>query len=320
MQLILVSNRLGQAKSLVLSPRQLAFGAVGAALIALFAATAITLFALHGLARSDGTAVRDLLASSLAGQSGSPASPLGAKLDSVAKRIGHLQAETTVLALEGESLAASAGIKASQFRLESRPAEGGPAPLDTSGWLSMDDIERVLDGLTAQIRNHADYLDVLKSRVLDRAARGRLLPTMLPIPNARLGSGFGVRTDPFTGALAMHEGLDLEAEVGTPIMAAGGGIVIFAGFQSDFGNVIEIDHGNGIVTRYAHCSRLDVKAGDLVARGQIIGAVGDTGRATGPHLHFEIRYHNVAQNPIRFIQSDLQRVAKLAHPRAVTPN
>jgi murein DD-endopeptidase MepM/ murein hydrolase activator NlpD len=103
--------------------------------------------------------------------------------------------------------------------------------------------------------------------------------------------------------LAMHEGLDFPVDVGTPIFAAAGGVVIYSGIHPQYGNLIEIDHGNDFTTRYAHCSRLLVKEGEVVQRGAKVAESGATGRATGPHLHFEVRYRGVSQNPIRFLQA-----------------
>ncbi len=319
MQLILISNRLQMTRSVVLSRRQLALGAVSAALFVLIAATALTFFALPRIAGSSAVSVRDLLLASSAGQPHSPMTLLSTKLDTMATKIGHMQAQTTILDLQSAALAARAGIKPHEFRMETLPGQGGPVPAASSGMLSVDEVEHVLDRLAMQITNHADTLDVLESRVLDYTGQEQLLPRVLPVRNPQIGSGFGMRTDPFTGLQAMHEGLDLVAEVGTPVMAAGGGIVIFSGFHHEFGNLVVIDHGNGIITRYGHCSRLDVKEGDVVLRGQVIAAVGETGRATGPHLHFEVRYKGVAQNPSKFLHADLRHLRKLAGSRDSSP-
>jgi len=143
---------------------------------------------------------------------------------------------------------------------------------------------------------------VLESRLLDKRVRDRLLPTSLPVKEAELGSSFGVRNDPIAGLRAMHEGIDFNAEVGTPVLAAADGVVLAAAFHPEFGNVIDIDHGEGLLSRYAHLSRMDVKAGALLKRGELIGAVGTTGRSTGPHLHFEVRQQGVAQNPALFLK------------------
>jgi murein DD-endopeptidase MepM/ murein hydrolase activator NlpD len=127
------------------------------------------------------------------------------------------------------------------------------------------------------------------------------IPTQLPIPGARIGSPFGWRTDPFNGHRALHTGLDFEAGIGTPIMAAAGGVVVTAETHPEYGNMVEIDHGNGLITRYGHASKLLVKKGDLVRRGQVVALVGSTGRSTGPHLHFEVLVQGVQQDPQKFL-------------------
>ncbi|MDQ2736377.1 MAG: M23 family metallopeptidase, partial [Pseudomonadota bacterium] len=127
------------------------------------------------------------------------------------------------------------------------------------------------------------------------------MPTRLPIEGATLTSTFGNRVDPFTRTSAFHAGLDFAAGIGTPIDAAAGGTVAYAGHRSDFGEVVEIDHGNGLMTRYAHASRLLVKTGDIVTPGQAIAMVGSTGRSTGPHLHFEVLRNGEHVDPKRYL-------------------
>jgi murein DD-endopeptidase MepM/ murein hydrolase activator NlpD len=116
-----------------------------------------------------------------------------------------------------------------------------------------------------------------------------------------IGSGYGMRADPFTGALAMHAGLDFAAPPGTPIYAAAGGVVLSAEYQAHFGNTVTLDHGSGLSTLYAHASRMHVKPGDIVKKGQRIADVGTTGRSTGPHLHFEVHVNGRPQNPARVL-------------------
>jgi murein DD-endopeptidase MepM/ murein hydrolase activator NlpD len=123
------------------------------------------------------------------------------------------------------------------------------------------------------------------------------LPSRMPIEGAELGSSFGNRDDPLTGRRAFHSGLDFAAGHGTEIHAAAGGTVTFAGFMPEYGWVVEIEHGNGLTTRYAHASRLLVKAGTIVAPSELIAAVGSSGRSTGPHLHFEVLRHGEATDP-----------------------
>ncbi len=144
-------------------------------------------------------------------------------------------------------------------------------------------------------------LGVLESQLFEQAVKKKLIPTMMPVSAPFNASGFGRRVDPFTGQWAMHEGIDFLADPGSPIVAAAGGVVVFAGFHPQYGYVIDIDHGNDLVTRYAHCSKLLVKEGDVVARGRKIAESGSTGRSTGPHLHFEVRFRGAAQNPAKFL-------------------
>ena len=132
------------------------------------------------------------------------------------------------------------------------------------------------------------------------------MPTVKPVDVEWNASSFGWRIDPITGQQALHEGIDFIADVGTPVFAAAGGVVVFAEFHSQYGNMVEIDHGNDFITRYAHASKLLVKVGEVVRRGRKIAEVGSTGRSTGPHLHFEVRYKGIAQNPARFLQASVR--------------
>jgi murein DD-endopeptidase MepM/ murein hydrolase activator NlpD len=128
-----------------------------------------------------------------------------------------------------------------------------------------------------------------------------MLPTIQPVNVTYSASGFGWRFDPFTGKSAFHEGIDFPAPTGTPIIAAAGGVVTAAEYHPQFGNMIEIDHGNEIVTRYAHASKLLVNVGDIVQRGQHVADIGSTGRSTGPHLHFEVLVRGMRQDPHKFL-------------------
>ena len=128
-----------------------------------------------------------------------------------------------------------------------------------------------------------------------------MVPTQQPVAVGILGSVFGWRIDPFTGVSALHTGLDFQAEKGTPILAAAGGVVVVDEFHPAYGNMIEIDHGNNLVTRYAHASKTFVKKGDLIKRGRIIAEVGSTGRSTGAHLHFEVLVQGIPQDPQKFL-------------------
>jgi murein DD-endopeptidase MepM/ murein hydrolase activator NlpD len=171
-------------------------------------------------------------------------------------------------------------------------------------------MQRALDDLARQIEVRSQTLSGLESQLFDERIRKHLLPSASPVATDARGSGFGLRLDPFTGQTAMHEGIDFIAEAGTPILAAAAGIVRTAERHPQYGNMVEIDHGNDLITRYAHASELFVQPGEFVKRGQRVAAVGTTGRSTGPHLHFEVRIGGVAQNPGRFLDRGLQQLAQ----------
>ena len=141
----------------------------------------------------------------------------------------------------------------------------------------------------------------LEDRLMDRRIRQILLPSALPIQAKGIGSPFGRRVDPIAGVGAMHEGIDFVADVGTPVAASAGGVVKEAVHHPEYGNLIELDHGNGFSTRYAHLSKILVRPGQMINRGQEIALSGNTGRSTGPHLHFEVRYQGAAQNPAKYL-------------------
>ena len=168
--------------------------------------------------------------------------------------------------------------------------------------LSLGDFSRQLDQLTRQLDDRGDSLGILESLFTLDGAKKKLLPTMVPVDGGWYSSNYGWRIDPFSGQRAFHEGIDFMAEQGTPVKAAAGGVVVYSEFHPQYGNMIEIDHGNELITRYAHNSTRLVKVGEVVLRGVQIGEVGKTGRATGTHLHFEVRQRGASQNPTQFLR------------------
>jgi murein DD-endopeptidase MepM/ murein hydrolase activator NlpD len=227
-------------------------------------------------------------------------------LNAMAVKLGELQAQLLRLDGLGERLARMAGLKPQELPppLEpgKAPGRGGPAPTLPHD-LSVDEFSSLLSQLSQEVEERSDQLTVLEALLVNSSANKKFLPTLSPIEEGWFSSNFGWRIDPFTGQKSFHEGIDFPSETGTPIVAAASGKVIFAEVHPQYGKMIEIDHGNGLVTRYAHASALLVKEGDLVVRGQQLARVGTTGRSTGPHLHFEVRLNGVPQNPVRFLQS-----------------
>jgi len=227
-------------------------------------------------------------------------------LNAMAVRLGELQARIMRLDGLGERLARIAGLKPqelSSLQMSEAPGVGGAqSPLPGKS-LSVTDFQDVLSKLARQVDERSDQLGVLEALLVQTSASRKFLPSLPPIVDGWFSSNFGYRIDPFTGMKSFHEGIDFPAEVGTTIVAAASGKVVYAGYHPEYGKMIEIDHGNGLLTRYAHTSQVFVHEGDLVVRGQRLASVGSTGRSTGPHLHFEVRLNGVPQNPARFLES-----------------
>jgi murein DD-endopeptidase MepM/ murein hydrolase activator NlpD len=224
-------------------------------------------------------------------------------LNAMAVKLGQMQAQLMRLDALGERLSTLAGLKPGEFRFTEPPGRGGAVSSIPPKDLSMAEFNRQLDQLSRQMENRSDSLGILESQLFDAKVKKKLMPTIPPVDAAYSASSYGWRIDPFNGMLAMHEGVDFPVDIGTPVFAAAGGVVIYSGPHPQYGFLVEIDHGNDFTTRYAHCSRVLVREGEVVQRGSKIAESGSTGRATGPHLHFEVRYRTVAQNPIRFLQA-----------------
>jgi murein DD-endopeptidase MepM/ murein hydrolase activator NlpD len=165
---------------------------------------------------------------------------------------------------------------------------------------SLEELQSLVAGLDEATDVNLDLFTYVESRLQESRLTALMVPSAPPV-NGPVGSGFGFRQDPINGRAALHTGLDFPAEVGTPILAAAGGIVVTREWHPEYGHVLEIDHGNGLVTRYAHCSSIDVTVGALVKRGQKVALVGTSGRSTGAHLHFEVLVGGVPQDPARFL-------------------
>lgn len=223
-------------------------------------------------------------------------------LNAMAVKVGEMQAQMMRLDALGERLARLAGLRAEEFQFERKPGQGGNVSRTPAQPLSVDEFATEIDRLARHMDERAERLAVMESLLTRERVRQHALPSAPPVPGGFFTSNFGWRIDPFTGLRAMHEGVDFMAPVGTPILAAAGGIVVYSDYHPGYGNMIEIDHGNGLISRYAHAERRFVREGDVVLRGQKIGEVGSTGRSTGPHLHFEVLNRGVPQNPTRYLQ------------------
>jgi murein DD-endopeptidase MepM/ murein hydrolase activator NlpD len=303
MHIIIVSSKLGGAKSLTLTNRHFIAGMMLTAVLVFSLTLGLFWITVRHASEFKFPLLDSLVKSAQEAQQRKTEEFLRENLNAMAVKLGEMQAQLMRLDALGERLSALAGLKPGEFRFTEVPGRGGAVSNIPSKDLSMAEFNRQLDQLSRQMENRTDSLGILESQLFDAKVKKKLMPTIPPVDAAYLASSFGWRIDPFNGMLAMHEGLDFPVDVGSPIFAAAGGVVIYAGPHPQYGYLVEIDHGNDFTTRYAHCSRLLVKEGEVVQRGAKIAESGSTGRATGPHLHFEVRYRGVAQNPIRFLQA-----------------
>lgn len=302
MNIILVSGRLAKARTISLGVPQFVVLGMGAFLAVILLAGLLHYLTLRFAADFRLPYFENMVLSAQQQQNEKDQSYLRENLNAMAIRLGQMQAQLLRLDTVGERLAKFAGFKPQDLMFDQPPGRGGAVSSLPSQDLSLGDFTRQLDLLTRQLDDRSDQLGILESLFTLDNAKKKLIPTMLPVEGGWYSSNFGWRIDPFSGQRAFHEGIDFMAEQGTPIVAAAGGVVVYSDFHPQYGNMIEIDHGNNLITRYAHASMRLVKAGDVVLRGAKIAEVGKTGRATGTHLHFEVRQRGAPQNPTQFLR------------------
>ena len=220
-------------------------------------------------------------------------------LDVMAKRLGEMQAKMHQLEALAERVSGLAGVNPGDIK--STLGSGGV--LVGSRSLTMQELQATLADLDKLTDQRVDLMTVMESRLFDQKIKKLMVPTQQPVAGSLLGSSFGWRIDPVNGRSALHTGLDFPSEQGTPIVAAAGGVVVAQEYHPAYGNMVEVDHGNDLITRYAHASKVLVKKGDVIKRGQKIAEVGSTGRSTGAHLHFEVLVQGVFQDPQKFLNA-----------------
>jgi murein DD-endopeptidase MepM/ murein hydrolase activator NlpD len=302
MNIIVVSERLARARTITLGLPQLALFGMGLLIAVVAAAAAMNYLILRAAADFNVPYLQTMLLSAQQEQHEKTQSYLRENLNAMAVKLGQMQAQLVRLDTLGERLAKLAGFKPQDLVFGELPGRGGAVSSLPSQDLSLGDFTRQLDSLTRQLDDRGDKLGILESLFTLDSAKKKLIPTMLPVEGGWYSSNYGWRIDPFTGQRAFHEGIDVMAEQGTTIRAAAGGVVVYSEFHPQYGNMIEIDHGNDLISRYAHASRRMVRVGEVVLRGAKIGEVGRTGRATGTHLHFEVRQRGAPVNPSQFLR------------------
>jgi murein DD-endopeptidase MepM/ murein hydrolase activator NlpD len=300
LQIILVDRRWARARTVTIRTQHVVAGAILLMLSMVILSTLFSLLTVRAATQLPLPFVSDVIALVTRDQVERKDQYVRDNVLAVTRKLGEVQAQVLRLDILGERVAKAAGIRPEEFRFRELPGRGGAL----GSPMSFNDLEAELQRLTRSVEQRADYLDVVEAELRSQQVRKALLPESQPVADGFIGSGFGWRTDPFTGEMTRHDGIDFAAPLGTPIHAAAGGVVVVAEHHPVWGNVVEIDHGKGLMTRYAHASRLTVGAGALVKRGQKIAEVGNTGRSTGPHLHFEVHNQGVAQNPSRFLFAD----------------
>lgn len=327
MQVIIVSSRLSRAISITLGVRHLVAGIGAVSLLLLALSGSLSYVTLRHAAELKVPFLNDIVVGAQELESRKTQDLVRDNLKAIATKVGQLQAQLLHLDTLGERLSSVAGIRpdevapaASQLSprsgekaaAQSSGGKGGPLIGAAQYRMSAEDLGHEVDRLIKRAEFQSDYLSVVESSLMEaRYVRNRL-PTVLPVNAAWNSSVYGWRTDPFTQQRALHEGVDFSAEIGTPIVAAAGGVVVSAEQHPEYGNLLEIDHGNGYSTRYAHISAFHVQTGQMVRRGQRVAEVGNTGRSTGAHLHFEVRYNGASVNPSRFLPRGGSSPAELA--------
>lgn len=230
-------------------------------------------------------------------------------------KLGDMQARMTRLDSLGQRVQHLAGVSPEAFNFNETPGRGG---YERAGDhravpdLSLRELRHDMDSLAVDIEHRVDYLSAVEAALMDRRTKLGQLSFTYPVSGGIHSSPYGLRADPFTGRAAFHEGLDLAAPEGTQILAVASGVVINAGQHEQYGNMIDISHGNEIVTRYAHAARLRVRLGDIVRQGQHIADLGSTGRSTGAHLHFEVLVGNLSHDPQPLLDGSSSKDVKLA--------
>jgi murein DD-endopeptidase MepM/ murein hydrolase activator NlpD len=221
------------------------------------------------------------------------------EINAVAARVGELQIQANRLNALGERLAKDGKFTDGEFNFDKLPGVGGDEAVED---VKSKDLLSDLSALQVQFDNSGRQLSVLEAMLFDQHLEMSRTPSTLP-GRGYITSTFGTRSDPFSGGRAHHKGIDFEANTGDPVFAAADGVVSFTGVKNGYGNVVEVDHGNGYTTLYGHNSAFTVRAGDLIRAGQQIAKAGSTGRSTGPHIHFEVHVNGTAVNPMPFLDS-----------------
>ncbi|HVK55853.1 MAG TPA: M23 family metallopeptidase [Burkholderiales bacterium] len=303
MNIILVSGNLDKSRIVTLSQPQIVMAVIALMLLMCVLGSVLYSVTMRYAVDVKNPYLQTLLSTLYQKEALKNQAQLRDSVNTLATKLGEMQARLMRLDAVGERLAKVAGVKLQDFNFAEIPGRGGAAPSSQLMHdMSLSELNRELDETTKWLNDRTDKLTIIDDALLVERLKKKAMPTVLPIAKGYFSSNFGSRIDPFNGRHTQHEGIDFVAPAGTAVQSAAGGAVVESVYHNDYGNMVEIDHGNGLITRYAHLSRRIVNAGDVVLKGQIIGELGSTGRSTGPHLHFEVRQHGAALNPKKFLE------------------
>lgn len=226
------------------------------------------------------------------------------EVNALAARLGHLQAQAVRINALGQRLVEVAKLDKAEFNFAEIPGQGGPqADVELQQEIDAPDFMKSLDQLAAQMDSREQQLRVLESFFMNRSLEAQIFPAGRPIQSGWTSSYFGMRTDPFTGMREYHKGIDFAGKEGSEIAAVASGLVTWSAERYGYGMMVEINHGNGYITRYAHNRANLVKVGDVVTKGQHIALMGSTGRSTGPHVHFEVLKNGRVVDPAKYVSA-----------------
>ena len=223
------------------------------------------------------------------------------KVDALTLTMGNMQARLLRLDALGQRLTEVAKLKNGEFNFTKSPALGGPVEPNVGESYVLPGLAENIERIESQITDVEQQLEVIDSLFVSRNIQKELFIAGRPITWGWMSSAFGYRTDPFTGKRAWHGGVDFAGKEDSDIIAVASGVITWSGDRYGYGNLIEINHGGGYTTRYAHCKALFAKVGDIVAKGQVLAAMGSTGRSTGPHVHYEVRKNGKGIDPKKYI-------------------
>lgn len=225
------------------------------------------------------------------------------EMDVLTKKLGQLQGHISRLDALGQKLVTMGKLQKGEFDFSKEPPVGGPETQDQYSRLDLPELQSSIDRLARQIEDRENQLTVLEQLILNHNLEVSALPAGRPIKSGWMSSGYGKRTSPFTGRRTLHSGIDFAGKYGSPVISVAQGVVTYSGRRGHYGILVEIDHGNGYVTRYGHNSKAVVEVGDVVKPGQTIARMGSTGRSTGPHVHYEVLKHGKKINPNKFVHA-----------------